>query len=98
MTSPMPEPGRRAAHVLLDALTGYENGKDPASADLATQGLQATGAVEAEVEADGAVVVDVRQLVGGTVVMLHWLVARLAHERGQAEEQVVQDLRAFLDG
>jgi hypothetical protein len=97
----MPEQGRQAAFVLLDALSGREPGGPDAGNEavmnLALRRLNEVGAVTATMDDETEeVTVDVSNLVGGTLVTLQWLVSALAERRGCDETVVVHDLRGFL--
>jgi hypothetical protein len=95
----MPQAGRQAAHVILDAVSVY----DPAMpapmtvVDRAFHRLNEVDAVGVRLTDDGEVVVDASDLLGGTIVVVQWLVEALARERGEGREQVIADARGFLD-
>lgn len=98
----MPEKGRLAAHVLLDAASVWsESVNEEANTEvmnLALHRLDDIGPVKVEQDdTTGQIVVDVSQLAGGAVVALQWLISRLAEGRGFSREVVINDLRAFLD-
>ncbi|MFC7727345.1 hypothetical protein ACFQW6_19710 [Nocardioides sp. GCM10028917] len=95
---------RAAAHIYLDAVTAYDNdsgddGANVAAMNVAFQRLADAGAIAVRVEARTGVrsVVDVTPLMAGVVVSMKWLVARATSHGRVSEEEVVADLRAFLD-
>lgn len=101
----MDEPMRQTAHVILDGLVAFDEdlvlADDPAAVDaarLALERLNDTGAVVARVdEATGGVFVDLQPLVGAASVTIFRLVSQLARERGISREDVIAELRTFLD-
>jgi hypothetical protein len=71
----MPEAGRQAAHVFLDALSGgtfTDEGVDSAATDLAVARLNEVGAVRATLEDDDNVRVVISDLVGGVLTARGW--------------------------
>jgi len=95
----IPEPGRAAAHVLLDALSGWESGGgERLNAEVMNLALRRLDEVDGAVTttADG-LSLDLSNLVGGAVVSMHWLIERLALSRGIDRHAVITELREFLD-
>lgn len=95
----MPEPGRQAAHVLLDATSAFRPEDDDASiVDLALQRLGEAGAVTATYDdVTDEATVDVSDLVGATLVLLERLVTEVAREHGVSKGVVIADLRTHVD-
>lgn len=101
----MPEVGRKAAHLLIDAVTAYDPGADEqtneATMNLALIALEETGAVDIQVADDGsdgvAVSVDVSNVVGPSISALHWLALRVSVLSGRSVEEVLHDLREHID-
>ena len=97
----MPQSGRSAINVLLDAVIALpDDGAGGEPINLALQRLaDVDGAYEVTVNDDGStldVAVDLSNLVGGTLIALTWLVAQVADSHGVSREEVVSDLRAWL--
>jgi hypothetical protein len=95
----MPEPGRQAAHVLLDATSVFRpEDADATIVDLALQRLGDAGAVSATFnDVTGEANVDVSDLVGATLVLLQRLVTEAAREHGVSKGEIIADLRAHVD-
>lgn len=97
----LPEAGRQAAHVLVDAVSLWDGKPDTELLNRALSRLNHVGAIQARGPADAdleAIEIDATHLVGGAAVSIKWLVAQLAIARGTDESAVVFDLRQFLDG
>jgi hypothetical protein len=69
---------------------------EPSNVALAR--LNDVGAMTARTQPEREVAVDVSMLVGGTTVLLKWLIGHLAVYAKSSEEDVVADARAFLEG
>jgi hypothetical protein len=92
-----PEEGRQAAHVLLDCLTtlDVEATPDTDLIDLALQRLDDVGAVTITIDDDDVASVDASNLVGPALVIMQWLIGRVAVREGRSIPEVVADLRDF---
>lgn len=97
----IPDPGRQAAHIILDAVVAYEPGLPgdvgTDSMNLALERFNRVGAVSATMDEDDHLTLDISNLAGGLIVATNWLVHRLAEARGTSPELVISDLRNFLD-
>ncbi|MGC5224904.1 hypothetical protein ACPW96_20255 [Micromonospora sp. DT81.3] len=103
--TPFPDPGRQTAHVLVDAASvAMEEEVDPEAVSLANQRLQEIeGAIVVKVDDPGPedeldVNVDLSNLLGPSLLTLHWLIRRLAEAEHRSEESVIGDLREYIDG
>ncbi len=98
MTAHIPQPGREAANVVLDAITAHD--PDAPSVDmvnLALSGLaEVEGAYTVTLDDDDAVTLDLSNLVGGTMVAMSRLVQLVADAEGVSREEVISDLRQWL--
>jgi hypothetical protein len=97
----IPEGGRQAAHVILDAVSAWDvaasSDANAAAMILALTRMNEVDAVAATLDEDDNLSVDASNLLGGAMVSVNWLVEQLAHERGQDKELVIAELRDFLD-
>ncbi|THG33020.1 hypothetical protein [Naasia lichenicola] len=97
----MPEIGRQAAHILLDAVIAFESGRDQednvVAMNLALQRLDDVGAVDVLTSPSGDITLEVSNLAGGAVVALNWLIEQLAFREVTDREVVIARLREFLD-
>lgn len=102
----IPEAGRRAANVLLDAVVAYDdqagddvNGPAMNRALIAINEAGAVTAIIGEDDTTGEeyVNVDASDLLGGATVTLNWLIRGLAKATGESEEAVIFRARQFLD-
>jgi len=97
----MPEVGRQAAHILLDAVTAFEAGRadedNVVAMNLALQRLDEVGAIGATTARTGEITLEVSNLAGGAVVSLNWLIEQLAFREGSDPQAVIARLRDFLD-
>jgi hypothetical protein len=91
--------GYAAAGVLLDAIVAAGPGyTDHGPVDAALTRLHDLGVVRVSMDDETDVIdIDASDLVGGTIVLLQWLVSNLAVARGVSEEVVVFTAREFLD-
>lgn len=97
-----PESGRRVGHVLLDAVVAYVPGGDPVlnatSTNLALEAIaEVEGAIVVSARDDGNLNVDASGVMGGAMVTVAQLVERLAEARGTSREEVIAEMRSFLD-
>jgi hypothetical protein len=97
----MPDAGRSAANVLLDAVIALDpDSPDSEPIELALKRLdEIPGAYDVTVDDDGTnldVKVDLSNLLGGAVTAMQWLVSHVADAQGVSREEVVSDLRAWL--
>lgn len=97
--SSMPEAGRQAAHVWLDAVSAHDPADD--SMDVVNRALERmndAGAVTAAFdERTAEVTVDYTDLAGGTITLIDILVKRLAAARGIDPAAVVHEIRRLVD-
>lgn len=103
MTSPLSEPARLAAHVLLDILSARTpdapEDENSAAMHVAYQRLDEVGAVTATIDdTTGHLDVNMSALFAGVLASTQWLLTRLSAAHDTPQEQVLFDLRAFLDG
>jgi len=101
MTS-FPESGRLVGHVLLDAVVAYVPGGDPdtnaASTNLALQAIaEIDEAIVVTARDDGNLNVNASGIMGGAMVTVAQLVEQLAEARGVSREEVIAEMRAYLD-
>lgn len=97
------QPARQLAHVLLDCAIAM----DPGGAPLAADAVQLAAARALEVDAirvnpapaelNADVVLDLSQLLGGSVVLVCALVDALATRSGEGREAVVAEIRELVD-
>lgn len=94
----MPEAGRGAANVLLDAvIANGVDGDSTAATNLAIQRLsEVEGAYRATITDEDEVTLELSNLIGGTLVVMHRLIAIAADGQGVSREEIVSDLRAWL--
>jgi len=99
----IPEAGRAAGHVLLDAVSSWDGSvpieQNAAAGNLALERLREIGAVRVNVDDDGAEVrVDVTldDVVGPAVLLLHGALAML-EERGVDQATALAGLRESWD-
>lgn len=102
--STFPEPGRQAAHVLLDAVsTAVHEAPSASAVDLAYQRLlQIDGAVQVAVQDAGpggplAVKLDLSHLVGASLITIRIFAERLAAAEGRDIADVIIEAREFID-
>ena len=100
----IPETGRQAAHLLLDAASSWDwqdhDNNDEAyvaRANLALQRLNDVGAVSGTLLDDDTLELDATPLVGAAVLSIHWLAGHLAASMKVDKLEVYARLRAFLD-
>ena len=98
--APMPEVGRQAAHVLLDAVSVFDpegsHATNTTAVNLAVERLDQVGAVTTTHGRHG-VEVDPSPLVGGSIVSMNWLVSLAADLAHKDPAYIIVGLRAFLD-
>ncbi|MEJ7846001.1 MAG: hypothetical protein WKF93_10180 [Acidimicrobiales bacterium] len=95
----MPDPGRLAAHVLLDGVVAFDPGAESGGAtDLALQRLMEVGAVSATMDDADHLDLDAEPLLGGTLVLLSFLVRQLSLYAEVDPLEVVAEARRFIDG
>jgi hypothetical protein len=100
----MPEPGRQAAHILIDMVSAFDpdSPNDQSNSDamnLAFLRMQEIGAVNATLNEADQLDLDVSNLIGGAVTSLHWL-AMFAAEMSDGRltrDDVIVRLRDYLD-
>ena len=99
----IPEPGRSAAHVLIDVLSSGADGgydvEDASAQNLALARISEIGAVTATYDDEtDAMNIDASDLIGGALTSMQWLVTQLAVVSDVEETDVLVRLRSFLDG
>jgi hypothetical protein len=97
------QPARQLAHVLLDCAIAM----DPDGAPLAAAGVELAAARALEVDAirvgpapaglDADMVLDLSQLLGGSVVLVSALIDALVARSGEGREAVVAEIRELVD-
>ncbi|WP_188678829.1 hypothetical protein [Subtercola lobariae] len=93
----MPDSGRLAASVLLDAVVSQNPENSEAENRVALD--MALALLVADDDADErnpASIIDASDLVGAAVVLSSWLISRLAEARGVDIADVAVELRAFI--
>jgi hypothetical protein len=99
----IPETGRLAGHVLIDAVMAYDVDGEDSDAnidamDFALTRLGEIHAVTVSRSKDGdSVQVDASNLVAPAVLSMIWLIDQLADATGSSHEEVAARLREFLD-
>lgn len=99
---PIPEQGRLAAHVPLDAASVFDSEvgdpKNAETVDLALERLNEVGAVSATFDDEtDEVTLNATDLIGGTVTTLMYLIGQLSLSSGEKEHDVIAKTREFLD-
>lgn len=100
------EAARAAANIYLDMVTAFDDelgDDDPldingAAMNLAFRRFDEVQAVSMtwDDEMDEPPVLDVSPLMGGTIVPMKWLVGRVAALSRTSEQEVIADLRQFV--
>lgn len=97
----IPDPGRQAAHVVLDAVSAWAMEEDDRTnanaAQLAIQRLNEVDAVSATLDDDNELHLDISNLLGGVMVTMKYLVRQLSLCADVDEHQVIVTTREFLD-
>jgi hypothetical protein len=97
----MPEGGRQAAHVLLDAVSAWSADADAATnasvVQLAIERLNEIGAVTATLDEADGLHVNITNLVGGALVTMTWLIRQLSLTATAERDEVIVTAREFLD-
>ena len=97
----IPDAGRQAAHVLLDAVSAWSAEADEAANEnainLAIERLNEIGTVTATLDDQEALDVNVSNLVGGTLVTMTWLVRQLSLSAAVDQAEVIVNAREFLE-
>jgi hypothetical protein len=98
--SEFPETGRLVSHVILDAVVASSidgaEAVDPTNLALERLG-DIDGAVIVSDAVDGEATIDVTNLAGPSIVMVRILAEWLAEARGESIEDVVSQVREFMD-
>jgi len=96
----IPEGGRQASYVLLDAVSTWDttatDDTNSAAMHLALSRMNEVDAYTATIDDDARLSLDASNLLGGTIVSMNWLIEQLAQERNQSRHSVIADLREFL--
>jgi len=100
---PIPEEGRAASHVLLDAASSWDDDatveQNMASANLAVERLLELGVVRVDIEEtddDVNVGVDIADVIGPSTLLLHAALV-LLEERGLDRAAAIVALREGVD-
>lgn len=97
----MPEGGRQASYILLDAVSAWDTASshdtNNAAMILALSRMNDVDAFTATLDGNDHLSIDASNLLGGAIVAINWLIEQLAHERQQSRHSVIADLREFLD-
>ncbi|MCU1443845.1 MAG: hypothetical protein JWQ59_1995 [Cryobacterium sp.] len=97
----IPEGGRQAAHVIIDAVSAWDTAATPdantQAMNLALNRMNDVDAVRATLDDDDNLSLDASNLLGGAIVSMSWLIEQLARERHQDKQLVIAELRDFLD-
>ncbi|WP_430869023.1 hypothetical protein [Demequina aurantiaca] len=97
----MDESAKLTAQVLLDFYANAADARDQLDEDKAFDdaftGLEEAGAFTVEVDDDDEVQLDVTPLLLGTTVTLQWLIGQLAKAVDYTEEEILFDLRTFIE-
>ena len=101
MAVPMKEPGRQAAHVLLDVVAAWDDedqdGWGP-RANLAIQRLNDVGALTAKFDDETDILdLDASDLLGATAIVMQWLVGAAAVLAKVDRLEVIAAVRDFVD-
>lgn len=100
----MDESAKKTAQVLLDFYSGFDSSKDADEEDLAFDTaitrLEDAGAfsVEIDEEDDDAMEIEITPLLIGSTVAVQWLIGQLSAATDYSEEEILFDLRHFIDG
>jgi hypothetical protein len=98
----MPESGRLAASVLLDAVVSQSPEKSESenrmALDMALALLIETDDGGYHDERNPDSIIDASDLVGAAIVLTSWLISRLAEARGSDVAEVAGELRTFIGG
>lgn len=93
--STMPEPGRLTAHVLLDAVSAYNDGRGTeANRETLHFALAALNDTDAVVMRDGDL--DISDLIGPAISLVHAAV-EIAVRAGVDRDLVILELREHID-
>jgi hypothetical protein len=97
----IPEGGRQAAHVILDAVSAWDTAAtsdtNAAAMTLALTRMNEVDAVTVTIDEDDNLAIDASNLLGAAMVSVNWLVEQLSHSSGQDKQLVIAQLRDFLD-
>jgi hypothetical protein len=99
MTANIPEAGRQAANVILDAISAHAIDDDQrgVAMELALSSLaEVEGAYRVTLGDDDEVSLDLTNLVGGTMVAMSRLVQLAAEGHKVSREEIISDLREWL--
>lgn len=94
----IPELGKQAAHVLIDAVSAGHDGLG--SSTIAFQRLAEIGAFSVSIDDEGdeeEATVELTPVLGAAMVTIDWLVERLASETGASRDSVIFELREAID-
>jgi hypothetical protein len=103
----IPAAGREVAHILLDAVSVHDSSaSDDVNIDAVNLAWKRINEVDGAVEAhasgtdedpDVELSLDLSNVLGGALIDVTWLVARLAECRGSDSASIIVELREFLD-
>ena len=96
----IPEGGRQASYILLDAVSTWDttatDDTNSAAMNLALTRMNEVEAFTATLDDNDQLSLDASNLLGGTIVSMNWLIEQLAQERHQSRHSVIMNLREFL--
>ncbi|MBC7441503.1 MAG: hypothetical protein H7311_03120 [Ramlibacter sp.] len=97
----MPEGGRQASNILLDAVSAWDTASthesNNAAMTLALGRMSEVDAFTATLDGDDHLSIDASNVLSGAIVAINWLIEQLAHDRSQSRHSIIADLREFLD-
>lgn len=92
---------KKTARVLLDFYSNVAAADDPLDEDKAFDdallGLEEAGAFSVEVDEHDEVQLEITPLLIGSTVTLQWLISQLSEATDYSEEEILFDLRHFID-
>ncbi|AZS48119.1 hypothetical protein [Microbacterium oxydans] len=98
MSDVMPQAARKAVNVILDAVTAHEaEGDNGAAMNLAMSRMSdVVGAYRVTLTDEGEAILDLANLLGGTMVAISRLIQVVSESQGVSREEVISDLRVWV--
>jgi hypothetical protein len=97
----MDESAKKTAQVLLDFYSSLSSAQGELDEDLAFDnaftGLEEAESFSVEVDEDDEAQIEITPLLVGTTVTTQWLIGQLAMATDYSEEEILFDLRTFVD-